>query len=110
MNHLLFADDSLFFYEANVSTTSRLQAILSIYEDASGQQLNKDKTAMVFSTNVKQDDRRATMALWTVPQVQQYEKYIGLPPMVGRSKTQAFSEIRHKIWLKLHGWKSSMFS
>ncbi|XP_022841874.1 uncharacterized protein LOC111365549 [Olea europaea var. sylvestris] len=110
LNHLLFADDSLIFCEANESTTSRLQALLSSYEDASGQQLNRDKTSMVFSANVSQDKQESIMALSNAPQVQQYDKYLGLPPMVGRSKTRAFSDIKHKVWLKLQGWKSSMFS
>ncbi|KAF5458555.1 hypothetical protein F2P56_022578 [Juglans regia] len=50
------------------------------------------------------------MNLWGTSQVQQYEKYLGLPPMVGRSKTNAFVEIKHKGCLKVQRWKGNMFS
>ncbi|CAI9771185.1 unnamed protein product [Fraxinus pennsylvanica] len=65
---------------------------------------------MVFSANVPPDKKQAIMALWNASQIQQYEKYLGLPPMVGRSKTQAFSEIKHKVWQRLQGWKHNLFS
>lgn len=110
LNHLLFADDSLIFCEANEETTSQLQSLLNIYEDALGQQLNKDKTAMVFSNNIRPEQQQALMDLWNAPQVKQYEKYLGLPPMIGRSKSRAFSEIKRRVWQKLQGWKSGMFS
>ncbi|CAI9772096.1 unnamed protein product [Fraxinus pennsylvanica] len=98
LNHLLFADDSLMFCEANGETMTRLQTILNTYEDASWQQLNREKTSMVFSANVPPDKQQSIMALWNSPHVQQYEKYLGLPQMVGRSKARAFAEIKHKVW------------
>ncbi|XP_042972799.1 uncharacterized protein LOC122304606 [Carya illinoinensis] len=46
MNHLFFADDSLMFFQANMVEWGRLNNILSIYEQASGQQLNREKTSL----------------------------------------------------------------
>ncbi|XP_041025465.1 uncharacterized protein LOC121265859 [Juglans microcarpa x Juglans regia] len=54
INHLFFADDSLHFCKANAMEWSRLIDILSMYEKASGQRLNKDKTSIQFSRNTPQ--------------------------------------------------------
>ena len=50
------------------------------------------------------------MQFWGVQQFQQYNKYLGLPPMVGRGKYQAFSTLKHRVWLKLQGWKEKLLS
>ena len=49
INHLFFADDSLVFMKVNAASALKLQEILSLYEDASGQMINKDKFAIMFS-------------------------------------------------------------
>lgn len=50
------------------------------------------------------------LELWGVQHSQQFEKYLGLPPLVGRSKYKAFSDIKHKVWKQLQGWKETMLS
>lgn len=50
------------------------------------------------------------MDFWGVQKFHQYEKYLGLPPLVGRAKTKAFSDIKHKVWAKLQSWKEKMLS
>jgi hypothetical protein len=42
INHLLFADDSLLLLKANEWSANHLQNILSLYEDCSGQTINKN--------------------------------------------------------------------
>lgn len=65
---------------------------------------------MVFNKNVDVAKQNAIMDLWSTSQIQQYEKYLGLPSMVGKSKIGALGEIKYKVWLKLQGWKGNMFS
>ncbi len=36
--------------------------------------------------------------------------YLGLPSFVGRSKKMAFSEIRGRVWRRMHGWKENFLS
>uniref|UniRef100_A0A2N9GJZ4 RNase H type-1 domain-containing protein n=1 Tax=Fagus sylvatica TaxID=28930 RepID=A0A2N9GJZ4_FAGSY len=55
ITHLFFADDSLLFCRATRAECQNIQDILSLYEAASGQQLNREKTTMdgrkLFSLN-----------------------------------------------------------
>ena len=49
INHLLFADDTMFFIKADKDNTTELKAILSQYEAASGQTINASKSSITFS-------------------------------------------------------------
>ena len=51
LSHLFFADDSLIFCKATMEECEVLQRVLSTYEKASGQQLNRSKTSLFFSLN-----------------------------------------------------------
>jgi hypothetical protein len=59
VSHLLFADDSLIFINANAASVTRLNDILTIYNEASGQKVNKDKSAIFFSPCTPDDHREA---------------------------------------------------
>ena len=39
-----------------------------------------------------------------------YEKYLGLPALVGRARKQSFIYIKERIWKKLQGWKEKLLS
>jgi hypothetical protein len=49
ITHLLFADDSLIMMKANEDNATCLQQILQLYESCSGQKINKEKSAIMFS-------------------------------------------------------------
>ena len=51
-NHLLFADDSLFFSLANPKAGRRLRQILNLYEQVSGQAVNLRKSSITFGSKV----------------------------------------------------------
>lgn len=110
VNHLMFADDSILFCRATLQTNLNIMYLLDVYEKASGQKVNKEKTSMVFNTNVIPSQQAEIMQLWGVLQCQNYDKYLGLPSMVGRGKYQAFSQLKNKVWLKLQGWKEKLLS
>ena len=40
----------------------------------------------------------------------QLEKYLGLPPIIGRSKRRAFEEIKNRVGKKVGGWKEKLLS
>jgi hypothetical protein len=51
VTHLFFADDSLLFGQANIFECRKILEILNLYEGSSDQKINKEKTAIYFSSN-----------------------------------------------------------
>lgn len=84
--------------------------VLEMYEQASGQQINKSKTSMSFNGNVAPTLKGRIKAFWGVSGNTGNVLYLGLPQMVGRAKTLAFAEIKQQVWKKLQGWKEKLLS
>ena len=45
-----------------------------------------------------------------MPEVKEYEKYLGLPAVVGRNKKASLIYIKERVWSKLQGWKEKLLS
>ncbi|XP_042939609.1 uncharacterized protein LOC122274659 [Carya illinoinensis] len=110
ITHLLFADDSLIFCKAKVEEVRRLQALLATYEIVSGQKINREKTSLVFSANVERVRMDEIRLMWGTGEVQQYERYLGLPLSLVDKKKRAFHTIKQKFWQKLQCWKEKLLS
>ena len=39
-----------------------------------------------------------------------FEKYLGLPSMVGKSRVASFASIKGRIWDRINGWKERFLS
>lgn len=63
MSHLLFADDCLLFCKASLFEWLHLQDILLLYEQASGQKLNREKTYIFFSHNTREEAKEHILAV-----------------------------------------------
>jgi hypothetical protein len=110
ISHLFFADDSLLFCRATVEQWGRLQNILLLYEKASGQKLNNNKTSMFFSKNTTVVDKEAILEIVGVPAIHCYDTYLGLPALVSKSRTTAFKGILDRVWKRLQDWKLQFLS
>jgi hypothetical protein len=97
ISHLFFADDSLLFCRATRDDCEAILQILSIYEAASGQQVNRDKTKLFFSKSTPTSVTTELINLLGVPAIQEYEKYLRLPSFVGRSRKESFIQIKERI-------------
>lgn len=109
LSHLLFVDDSLLFFQANFDACRSSLEVLAKYEN-SGQKINRDKKAIFFSKNtseVKKVEILTTLGAQALPQ---YEKYLGMPAMVGRSRERAFAGLKERIAQKLQGWNEKHLS
>ncbi|XP_074296913.1 putative mitochondrial protein AtMg00310 [Silene latifolia] len=110
VTHLLFADDSIFFVKASKEEASCVKRVLRDYEGASGQVVNFDKTTVSFSKGTREADKCAVADCLGVRTVEEQERYLGLPTVVGHSKRVVASVIRDKLTKKLQGWKGHLFS
>ena len=103
ISHLFFADDSFLFCRARVEDVGVIQALLSLYEKASGQKTNSSKTTLFFSNNVSDPIKETIKNLLGVAEIKEYEKYLGLPAVVGRNKKASLNYIKDRVWGKLQG-------
>ena len=42
--------------------------------------------------------------------MREYEKYLGLPAVVGRNKKVSLNFIKERVWSKLQGWEEKLLS
>ena len=110
LTYLLFADDSLLFCRATNEECQKVLDILDVYRKCSGQQINCSKTTIFFSKSTKVESREQIKLALGVPEIIQYEKYLGLPSLVGRNKKASFNYIKERVWKKLQGWKEKLLS
>lgn len=99
VSHLFFADDTLILLKATPRGARCLQQILELYEEVSGQVVNKDKTSIMFSTNTPQLIRDQILSELRITHLASNEKYLGLPVYIGKSKKRMFEYIKQKVWV-----------
>ena len=110
LTHLFFADDSVLFCRATLQDCNTIMEILRRYERASGQQINQDKTTIFFSASTSLVVQKDIQEALHLPVIKQYETYLGLPSLVGRSKSTSFVQLKERLWRKVQGWKERLFT
>ena len=68
------------------------------------------KTTIFFGGNVTDEAKLQVQNLFGVLEIKEYEKYLGLPVVVGRRKRASFNSIKDWVWGKLQGWKEKLLS
>ena len=101
LTHILCADDSLLFCRATNEECQLVLDILDVYGKCSGQQINRSKTTIFFNKSTKDDSRNQIKLALGVPEIIQYERYLGLSSLVGRNKKSSFNYIKERVWKKL---------
>ena len=110
ISHIFFANDSLIFCRATKEECSNLQRLLETYEQASDQQLNREKTSLFFNCNTPQDIQDHIKDFFGEKVIHQHETYLGLPSLVGKSTCNTFRKLKERLDNKLSGWKDKMLS
>ena len=83
--------------------------LLEIYAHASEQKVNKSKTTLFFSRSTTESVRLAIKDSLGLQEIAQYEKYLGLPSLVGKGKKVSLNYIKER-WKKLQGWEGKLLS
>jgi hypothetical protein len=110
VSHLLFADDSLILMKATSSNASCFSDVLELYEACFGQQINKEKSSIMFSKNTKVRVRGILKEILEVQSETVNERYLRLPVYISRSRKEAFQYLKDKIWNRIQGWKEKLLS
>lgn len=100
ITHLFFVDNSLLFCRATTRECETVMELLSEYENVSGQKVNWEKTTFFFSGSVNKTSRQVIKGILGVREEHHYEKYLGLPSLIGRGKTGSFNYIKERVWSK----------
>ncbi|XP_071912244.1 uncharacterized protein [Coffea arabica] len=103
-------DDTLLFGKVTLREAQHIESILQLYKSASGQEINLDKSAIVFSSNTNSEVRHSITNYLGIKEVVTHDKYLGLPTIIGRSKSAVFSSIKDRIWQKIDGWNEQHLS
>lgn len=110
ISYLFYADDSLLFCRAREGNVETIQEILRKYEKALGQKINSKKTTLFFSKTIFETLKDLLKNLLRVPEIKEYEKYLGLLAVVGRNKKASLNYINDKVWGRLQGCKEKLLS
>ena len=72
--------------------------------------MNLEKLAIIFSPNKKEDIKVGILSFLGFSNARTYDKYLGLPTMIGKNKKRVFVEINDRVWKRINGWKRGQFS
>ena len=100
---MFFANDSLIFCRAKPIDCLKLADTLKIYEQASGQMINLEKSSIVFNNNTSTLDKATVMNILDIHRLLEKERYLGLPLMFGKSKRTEFKAIRERLLAQTQG-------
>lgn len=79
VSHLLFADDSLIFLEANPVHCSNFLFLASCFSDGSGLSINAHKSSVYFSSNTTAALKEELISILGMSEMEPNAKYLGLP-------------------------------
>lgn len=84
--------------------------ILNQYEKASGEILNKEKTSLFFGKNTPTDVKHNITLIGGVKAHGSFEKYLGLPAVMGKNKTKCFQNLVDRTQNRILNWKAKFWS
>lgn len=110
ISRLLFTGDSLILVRETEGDSRQLQTILQLYEQCSGQVINKAKSAVLFSRNTTSQHKQMVCDMLQVMKETMSEQYLGLPVHVRKSKIGKFAYLKDRIWKRMRGWNEKFLS
>ncbi|GKV17362.1 hypothetical protein SLEP1_g27876 [Rubroshorea leprosula] len=109
-SHIFFADDLILIGKATMSNSLFLKGLLDFFCTRSGQNINQEKSKILFSANVNPDIRLAICHTLGYMETPSLGKYLGFPITSKRIKKSDCNFIVDKVRSKLAGWKANMLS
>ncbi|KAM6542808.1 hypothetical protein CsatB_007255 [Cannabis sativa] len=110
ISHMLFADDSYVFCQANNGSAGSIMSLLRRFECASGQQINLAKSSVFFSPNVNNQLRQDICSILHMPEASENSLYLGLPNIIGRNKNAILGFLKNKVLNRINSWSGKLLS
>ena len=110
VNHLLFADDTMFFCQTSPASCAALTNILKEYELASGQKINSEKSSITFSSRTPEDTKKLVREALAIEKEGGQGIYLGLPEHFGRRKKVLFTALVDRIRQRASSWSTRHLS
>lgn len=111
LSHLFdFVDDCLLFMQNSSDCVNILLEVIGDYERALRQRINTNKSSIFFSKKIPLDQRLCITQRFDMQVSSGAGKYLGLPYLIGHSKTEVFAYLKERVWKKTHGWKEKLLS
>lgn len=106
LTHLFFANDLLLLAEATCNQAKTINEILENFCSISGGKVNKEKTQMFFSRNVKQATAKNIAKECGFSVTNNLGKYLGMSLLHNRVTKATYQEIVDKVDQKLSSWNA----
>lgn len=110
INHLIFADDTMFFVKTSQRSVDALKEILGKYEVASGQMISTPKSSITFSKKTTPEVKRRVQTSLGITKEGGSGKYLGLQKHFGRRKKDIFTSIVDNIKQRAENWSTKKLS
>uniref|UniRef100_A0A803P3J7 Reverse transcriptase n=1 Tax=Cannabis sativa TaxID=3483 RepID=A0A803P3J7_CANSA len=110
LSHMFFADDCYVFCKAYEDSTINVIEMLRIFQKASGQQVNLQKSSIFFSANTVNGVKQRVCSTLGVNEAGEESTYLGLPNIVRGNKTALLGFLKDKMRKRIQGWEGRLLS
>ncbi|XP_022895288.1 uncharacterized protein LOC111409474 [Olea europaea var. sylvestris] len=105
-----FSHPRVIFVNGGKRSIKELRKVLGLYENWSGQKINKEKTAIFFSKNCSVTRKGVALRESSFKEGQFPVIYLGVPVVQGRLTARHLEPLVEKIRKKIAGWKLQLLS
>ncbi|KAF7822581.1 reverse transcriptase [Senna tora] len=110
ITHLLYADDTILFFKADLDNCNAVRHLLDEYAYMAGQVMNKEKSYVILSPNTARQFKRFMATALSAQTANKLGKYLGVQIDEKLNGVEAFKQMTDKIEAKLSGWKAKLLS
>ncbi|XP_059284742.1 uncharacterized protein LOC132038032 [Lycium ferocissimum] len=110
ITYLAFADYVIYFTSGKPADLRKVLKILTVYENVSGQLINKQKSCVAFAPKASFEVTHRVTHLTEMNRKKWPIKYLGCPLFVGRMKIIYFSERVQSISKRILSWHAKYLS
>lgn len=101
INHLIYADDILLFFKADLCSIGKFQKVFDDFGNTSGLHINPVKSEITFSPNTPNRHKKMMATSCKFKRVEQFNKYLGSFIDEAPRSRRIFDIIMEKIHSKL---------